>query len=143
MIQEDKQLLLKDLCARLPYGVKCAFYSSHGVIPSTIVKIDIDNETISHKPEGQSSVYFHFVESGNIKPYLRPMSSMTDEEKEEFRQMFCYEWEESVVELMYYSIEIGDADHLIDWLNEHHFDYRGLIEKGLALEATEGMYKNE
>ena len=41
---------------------------------------------------------------------------------------------------MYYSIEIGDADCLIDWFLEHHFDHRGLIEKGLAIEAPEGMY---
>ena len=68
------------------------------------------------------------------------MSSMTEEEKEEIRQRFCYEWEESIPELMYYSIEIGDADCLIDWFLEHHFDHRGLIEKGLAIEAPEGMY---
>ena len=49
MTQEEKHLLLKDLCARLPYGIKCAFYSSHGVIPSTIIKIDVENEKIIWK----------------------------------------------------------------------------------------------
>jgi hypothetical protein len=77
----------------------------------------------------------------DARPYLRPMSSMTEEEKEELRQQFCYEWEENITELMDYSIEIGDADCFIDWLLEHHFDYRGLIEKGLALEAPKDMYK--
>ena len=82
MTTEEKQLLLIDLCARLPYGVKCSFISSKGDIPSTITKIDVENETVSHKPDGQTVVYFHFIESGYIKPYLRPMSSMTEEEKE-------------------------------------------------------------
>ena len=124
MTQEEKQLLLIDLSARLPYGVKCAFYSSHGVIPSTIIKIDVENETVSHKPEGQSVVYFHFVESENIKPYLRPMSSMTDEEKVKMKSDLFTEF----------------TAEGFDWLNAHHFDYRGLIPMGLALEAPEEMY---
>ena len=129
MTTEEKQLLLIDLCARLPYGVKCSFISSKGDIPSTITKIDVENETVSHKPDGQTVVYFHFIESGYIKPYLRPMSSMTEEEKEEYDKTF--DWD--------YSIQ-GTP---FDWLNANHFDYRGLIEKGLALEAPEDMYKTE
>ena len=133
MTQKERQLLLKDLCARLPYGIICRkdcktvdnedFYLDEYPYPIELAKyLTIDDMDIT------------------IKPYLRPMSSMTEEEKEELRQRFCYEWEESVTELMYYSIEIGDADYFIDWLNSHHFDYRGLIEKGLALESPEDMY---
>ncbi|MBO7693549.1 MAG: hypothetical protein J6T10_13035 [Methanobrevibacter sp.] len=141
MIQEHKQLLLKDLCARLPYGVKCRFISSKGDIPSTIVNIDIDNETVSHKPEGQSLIYFHFVESGNIKPYLRSMSSMTEEERKE-HDFYCgYKpHDENIGES--YLTEYDMPDYM-DWLLEHHLDYRGLIPMGLALEAPEEMYKTE
>ena len=120
MTQEDKNLLLKDLCARLPYGVKCVFYSKDGYIPSTIIKIDIDNELVSHKPDGQSLVYVYPVEE--IISYLRPMSSMTEEEWKEYNQTIGK------------SFSFTDE---VDWLNAHHFDYRGLIEKGLALEVTE------
>ena len=63
-----------------------------------------------------------------LKPYLRPMSSMTEEEEKEFQE----------IKLSYHFDE--DSYILLDWLNAHHFDYRGLIEKGLALEAKEGMY---
>lgn len=107
MTPEEKQLLLKDLCARLSYGV---------VVRSTYYTIDIildDNWT--------------------VKPYLRPMSSMTEEEKKELN---------NVLEFQYYSDDSCMCEST-DWLNAHHFDYRGLIEKGLALEAPEGMYKTE
>ena len=124
MTQEDKELLLKDLCARLPYGVKCVFHSKDGDVPSTVVKIDTENETVSHKPNGQNQIYFHWIESGNIKPYLRPMSSMTEEELKELNVIF----------------DNCDTEYRVeaqDWLNEQHFDYRGLIKKGLAIEVTE------
>ena len=127
MTQEEKQLLIKDLCARLPYNVVVRCTDSDTDY-NCFLMTDILNEI-------QNGYEYY-----DYKPYLRPMSSMTEEEKEEIRQRFCYEWEESIPELMYYSIEIGDADCLIDWFLEHHFDYRGLIEKGLALEAPEGMY---
>ena len=112
MTQEEKQLLLKDLCARLPYGVKFQGEDSN------VYTLDAAN-------------YFALqVEGVVFKPYLRPMSSMTMEEKREY-------------------IPVGrgmspdNPSVLADWLNEHYFDYRGLIEKGLALEAPEGMYKTE
>ena len=128
MTQEEKQLLLIDLCARLPYELKCVFHSKNGDIPSTIVTIDIENEMVSNKPDGQSLVYVHSIDT--IKPYLRPMSSMTEEERIYFQRDSWFDAEQ----ILSHSIL------LVDWLNEHHFDYRGLIPKGLALEAPEGMY---
>ena len=79
----------------------------------------------------------------NIKPYLRPMSSMTEEERTEFDTKFhiCTKLSEHYFAYAKPIIEIYQES--IDWLNKHHFDYRGLIEKGLALEAPEGMYKFE
>ena len=68
----------------------------------------------------------------HIKPYLRPISSITEEEKEYFGIPFTSEG----------LVTLTDTVECMDWLNAHHFDYRGLIEKGLALEAPKGMYKD-
>ena len=72
--------------------------------------------------------YEHICFLERTLPYLRPMSSMTEEERKEYQAFFNYDGVEY-------------PEEYIDWLNAHHFDYRGLIEKGLALEAPEGMYK--
>lgn len=128
MTQEDKQLLLKDLCARLPYGVKVTTTNPAvkiGVISGISIKNKISVET------KHADIVFDCTE---VKPYLRPMSSMTKEEKEEYRN----------IDNLSYSCPIDyahiPASDRIDWLNKNMFDYRGLIEKGLALEALEGMY---
>jgi hypothetical protein len=132
MTQEEKELLLKDLCARLPYGItiyRITDNSTHRIQYSDIIE-NIDQ-------------FSHFLEySGvdNIKPYLRPMSSMTKEEKKELGNIRPYliDKNDNVTGVQCNSfIQISECQ---DWLNEHHFDYRGLIEKGLALEAPEGMY---
>ena len=117
MTQEEKQLLLKDLYARSPYGVKVWYPNGNGAIST--VKGIIDD--ICYFNENPIHGNFCYIET--VKPYLRPMSSMTEEEKEEYVNTFLAMW---------------DA---VDWLNAHHFDYRGLIEKGLALEAKPEMYK--
>ena len=128
MTQEEKLLLIKDLCARLPYGVKCcARYNTGSRYNTNIVTIIPENGSIVTKQNE-----LHYQQSSLIedcRPYLRPMSSMTKEEKEEYDKTF--DWD--------YSIQ-GTP---FDWLNEHHFDYRGLIEKSLAIVAPEGMYKIE
>ena len=112
MIQEDKELLLKDLLSRLSYGIKVQYNNEIYNIDyiSALyeeVKLDIlDNYTIG---------------ISDIKPYLRPISSMTEEERQEYGLVLCDE------------LSINQYD----WLNSHHFDYRGLIPKGLAIEVTE------
>ena len=128
MTQEDKELLLKDLCSRLPYGVICND-NRHG--SGRVTNIDITPDDIEQKNGKVVVYYFDFDECGelkNCKPYLRPLSSMTEEEFDKYEEL---EWS-------------GDFEHLslplLDWLNKNMFDYRGLIEKGLALEAPEGMY---
>lgn len=146
MTQEDKDLLLKDLCARLPYGVKCVFRSTQGDIPSTVVRIDKEAEMVIHRPDGQKIEYFYFIEDGMFKPYLRPLSSMTEEENKQRKELSILLWYNSNGERGFDGFgEISGEDVLkaVDWLNAHHFDYRGLIKRGLALEAPESMYKNE
>ena len=115
MTPEEKDLLLKDLCARLPYGIKCSFGVDDAVYEITGI-----NPTCC----GASEIQATHVKSGingdfklnSCKPYLFPMSSMT---KEQYNQYIKY-----------------SAYEALDWLNKNHFDYRGLIEKGLAIDAT-------
>ena len=128
MTQEDKELLLKDLCARLLYGVKVKHSNTR--VPKEIRNIDSNGIiTVIRKNEGNGNdIVFNPCGIENIKPYLRPISSMTEEESREFEETLQY---------TQYTLES------YDWLISHHFDYRGLIEKGLALEAPEGMYKTK
>lgn len=126
----DKQLLLKDLCARLPYMVKICFKydilmgeTTEALTPSLIEKFN----NLSGK------LY-------QLKPYLRPMSSMTEEEKKIYNS-FIYHFEgNNLLNYEGYFVYVDELHELMDWLNAHHFDYRGLIEKGLALTAPDGMY---
>ena len=122
MTREQKKLLLKDLCARLPYGVKIQWDKFVETL-AEITDWKVDSRINSHKFE-------------EIKPYLRPMSSMTEEEIIQYNKL-CF-WT-----LPYPIIAEECIAELNDWLNAHHFDFRGLIPKGLALEAPEDMYKTE
>ena len=135
MTEQDKQLLLKDLCARSFYGVKIHIDSpKYGELIGTLdavypneERIIVDNLDKAIAPINVRCGGFR-LEDSVIKPYLRPMSSMTEEECKERIEIFgkyC---------------PFDNSPMYIDWLNAHHFDYRGLIEKGLALEAPKGMY---
>ena len=146
MTQEDKQLLLKDLCARLPYGVKAqgiyeeeADYRHPFAHAETmeggvegIDHIGFDNGEIYVTIEGMQ------CELSDVKLYLRPMSSMTKEEQKEFVEFHCVTLCPLIMDSC---LTIENEGNMLDWLNAHHFDYRGLIEKGLAIEAPKGMYK--
>ena len=129
MTQEEKDLVIKDLRARLPYGVIC-YYDTSDKSETMLGKLSPNTleSFISNKPligeENQCKIYDYSVTS--IKPYLRTMSSMTNVEREEYCLMLCGE------------LSINQ----FDWLNRKMFDYRGLIPKGLALKAKEGMYNN-
>ena len=128
MTQEDKELLLKDLCARLPYGlkVKCEKYS----FPVTILYAGNDDEVKFKETGGIENVC-------TIKPYLFPLSSMTDKQKAEYYFLcddvptYHYEYGDIVDD-----IEFHDSWKSIDYLNANHFDYRGIIEYGLAIDAS-------
>ena len=146
MTQEDKELLLKDLCARLPYGIK----GIHREQIHIISNMDGNSLYPSIKVDG----YDAWFPVETFKPYLRPMSSMTEEEKNELNKRFSnigyfftqeppYDYGLMVQHSDIGSIIVSEFSEVYDWLNSRHFDYRGLIEKGLALEAPEDMYKNE
>ena len=132
MTNEEKQLLLKDLCGRLPYGVIIhneEGYEGHlNSINQTIFGIELGvNITATHRVDFQLDT---------CKPYLRPMSSLIGKELDECRATCKYRRVgQSVLDCA--------TPQTIDYLVSHHFDYRGLIPMGLALEAHEDMYKTE
>lgn len=132
MTQEEKQLLLVDLCARLPYGVKAQYYGSE----EEMLTVDTI-EAIYTQPFVEIVIGQYGLEIKDIKPYLRPMSSMTEEEKEEYKRTFepFYDVDEYG---KFFKCDYGE--HTIDtfdWLHANHFDYRGLIQKGLAISTEE------
>ena len=132
MTQKDKELLMKDLCARLPYGVK-------------VESVFINPDTKEHKSCGievfdATSILMIRDGLGEFKPYLFPLSSMTEEQY----KYISYNFGRDGLDYIKYgtcdfhssTLNIEDIYELVDWLNKNHFDYRGLIEKGLALDAT-------
>ena len=116
MTQEDKKLLLNDLSARLPYGV-IGEYSWKGNKPH--------NRELTGNLYDELNSSWSSSEDSKFIPYLRPMSSMTEEERKIYIEISSHLCGEIAAKTM------------IDWLNAHHFDYRGLIPKGLAIEVTE------
>ena len=118
MTREDKELLLRDICARLPYGLKAEYYDPEAERKTWDEINDVYNTTtIDHVEVGIGQYGLYLTE---VKPYLFPMSSMTNEQKKYIRSNYTF----------------GATYELFDWLNKNHFDYRGLIEKGLAIDAT-------
>lgn len=151
MTQEEKQLLLKDLCARLPYKVQCHIKHIHhlsgwidegDVILTGFRQDEFTKETepLFCNPGGNPKIVFPF---DSVKPYLRPMSSMTEEEKDEYNKTkakIAVQWDDYGMPIGY---EYAYTIKTFDWLNAHHFDYRNLIKLGLALEAPEDIYKEK
>ena len=136
MENKDKHLLLADICARLPYGVKAQYITGdHNRIDCGIDMVSIASECVGIFEIGTTKVVWRGIEY--IKPYLRPMSSMTEEEAIKYVTLTHYNTDDNGKPCRELTIEA------LDWLNAHHFDYRGLISMGLALEAPKGMYKTK
>ena len=138
MEEKNKQLLITDLCARLPYGVwvECCGVSGK-----------LDNIWLTHFYNGGNTVvnvngntdFFHdsdYFDITKIKPYLRPMSSMTQEEIKKYYQLCETDDGDFTGEPLYFN-----TCESFDYLNSIHVDYRNFIQRGLALEAPEDMYK--
>ena len=143
MTQQDKELLLKDLCARLPYGVKgkCEMDASYDTSFDTIFQIHkfdavvygINEDLLLVTPLIEDEDEQNFAEEEvadgvdilDFTPYLFPLSSMTDEQEKEYNKLNCYEFG-----------CFPHTEEALDYLIKNHFDYRGLIEQSLALDAT-------
>ena len=132
MTQEDKYLLLKDLCARLPYGVKCAVHDGTNIHRlSGVVYGEPYSELYFKELDWKECDGFEGVQY--CKPYLFPLSSMTDEQYKVYHELISGMFETSA---------LINFEVLEDFFHKNHFDYRGLIEKGLVLDATNlGIYK--
>lgn len=157
MTNEEKDLLLKDLCARLPYGVICK---------SKYIEYDeIDGDDIEWDKEGKIEligddyviINSYRCEIDKTKPYLRPLTSMTEDETveyfrlqthNEYADVTGFKIDKATLGLKAYVDNVykwycwGDISNIncLDWLNKRMFDYRGLIFEKLALPAPEGMY---
>lgn len=155
MTEQEKQLLLIDICARLPYHL--LGIDAFGKLREMKV-IYPTGTIIAQEVNGESCAACEF------KPYLRPMSSMTKSEIQDFKAttgVFTYYPGHKIYnhipmfdndntpfstfddDKVFYQVKPEHVISCIDWLNSHHFDYRGLIEKGLALEAPEDMYNTK
>ena len=136
MTQEQKDLLLQDLCGRLPYGVKVSYYGSSEECEC----VDVVEGIYSN---GEVVVGKYGLPVESVKPYLFPLSSMTKEQESylHFNTKFRTDrFGDLVVKIdeddNYFYTDIFDYVSIIDWLNKNHFDYRGLILMGLANDAT-------
>lgn len=127
MKKEDKELLIKDLCSKLPYGLTIDFNG---------IRTTLHDMKVFHLYNGSDDIKDYiclidvfgdddYVDVENIKPYLFPMSSMTEEQKEEFDRLYTYD-----------ALIIEPQWKLIDFCNKHHLDYRGLIPMGIGIDAT-------
>ena len=123
---EQKELLLKDICARLPHGVRCSFgvddaiYEITGINPSACGASEIQATHIKSDINGDFKL-------NSCKPYLFPLSSMTEEQSKIYHEL---------VGGMFGTNVLINLEYLIDFFNKNHLDWRGLIPMGLANDAT-------
>ena len=123
---KDKDLLLQDLCARLPYGIKCSFgvndsiYEITGINPSCCGASEIQATHIKSGINGDFRL-------NSCKPYLFPLSSMTEEQSKTYHEL---------VSGMFETSTLINFEVLTDFFHKNHLDYRGLIPMGLAIDAT-------
>ena len=150
MTQEDKDLLMQDLCSRLPYNVIVSLDSNRGVLEAAYPRdyaVCVDElEHKIHYDYGASVNYGRFdIEESNVRPYLRRMSSITEDEAKFMLYELVNDRDSTKPEAEECALHALWNAQLNEWLNAHHFDYRGLIDKGLAIEVTEenNPYENE
>jgi hypothetical protein len=132
MTKENKELLLKDLCARLPYGVKVEYKNEI---------FDVEHVSPMYEEVKLDTYETWTIDVSDIKPYLFPLSrlnNLTEEQRNTLKVKCDWNDEEADAQsiLVLYQKHFVMKTDVIDWLNENHFDYRGLIEKGLANDAT-------
>lgn len=134
MNKQDKKLLFKDLSARIPYKTMLWIEDAVSVNNDRLLAVGLNHGDCLYI-NGLCVDDNCYDRHNIIKPYLRSLSDMTEEEKKEYNDLML---NTQVSEAYFPHFE--DMYLVVDWLNEHHFDFRGLINKGLALKAPKGMY---
>ena len=141
MTQENKDLLLRDLCARLPYGVKIQVPYEDGSGYFDEIVWEVNND-------GPFHVNGWGIEYEYVKPYLFPLSSMTEKQLYELKEATDFKYNDNTLELVEWTethrtlefwleeVPQYKVVEVFDWLDKNHFDYRCLIERGLAIDAT-------
>jgi len=146
MTQEDKELLLKYLCMALPYGVICkCYHTEFDEWAGTPFVAKYNDTLVNIGVNGYFLAGGFSYEIDEIKPYLCPMSSMTEEEKEEMHNLLSpegtaiYGYDGISMPMNHYGefVPYEFMNRIIQYLLEHHFDFMGLIHKDLAIEVTE------
>jgi len=136
MTQKDKELLLKDICARLPYGVKMNHIADDEHSPKTLIGVAKDMITL----EGLGG--YECVDTEDYKPYLFPLSSITDEQERELSKLGVSYGEYALHDdIRGLGIMVDEAYIFFEFCYKNHIDFLGLIEIGLAIDATgKGIY---
>ena len=130
MTQENKELLLIDICARLPYHPRVKVWFKDGTTEEGALDLE-------HNYGDVLKDAFYYDKIVKIKPYLFPLSSMTEKQEKELKYLCDWENDRWSGLVVIQESKFCMNTEIIDWLNKNHFDYRGLIEKGLAIDATE------
>lgn len=140
--ENTKKIFDADISARIPYSLHCCVYNFDREVwveDDILYNYDLGGNCQTLKILNERGACLMYYQ---IRPYLRPMSSMTKEERKEYESFIFtqhHEWDGHGTSTQY--VETDDVERYVTWLNKKGFDYRGLISMGLALEAKEGMYK--
>ena len=135
MTREEKKLILKDLGGRLAFGVKCYIPEVDTTSILGAIQEDGENTLYYFWEDSRKIQYMYQLYTSEFKPCLFPLSSMTEEQKNEFNSYVWFGGIQSNWE-SFDGVMLSEIKDLMDFFHKNHIDYRGLIEKGLAIDAT-------
>ena len=136
MTREQKDLLIKDLCSRLPHGVKCKILETNEVKILGSIQYDGENTLFDFWEDDQKIQYGYQWYLSEFKPCLFPMSSMTEEQKEELNEITDLDIDIAISNIKNDTPNYFTGRNRLNWLLKNHFDIYGLIPMGLAIDAT-------
>ena len=142
MKKEQKKLLIKDICGRLPYGVKCRIKENNEIVTLKSVNYDGENTLFDFtNMDGEDYIITHQLYLSEFKMCLYPMGSMSEELKETINNRFCSEWNMEPYDIWECQIEIGEIEDMIDMFYRNHIDFRNFIYFGVAVDCSDmGVY---
>lgn len=136
MTREQKDLLINDLCGRLSHGVKCKILETNEVKILGAIQYDGENTLFDFWEDDQKIQYGYQLYLSEFKPCLLPLSSMTEEQKEELNDMFDLDVEVAITHIKNDTPNLFSGINRLNWFIKNHFDIYGLIPMGIAIDAT-------